>query len=363
MRAARVVVFIGPPLVAMGAIYNSGKASRLGLAVWALFIVALLLADAFVVARCSWGLAAAALVLTIPLVLFLMTYLPSPLPRPAPVAGPLPRASPPEGMAAFQLPTGVNHRTASFGYRGGSFLDWRDFAMTGVLVEHPGGDLLIDTGLGREIDTQFRLMPFSLRAVTRYERYRSSADQLDAAGYDRKRLRGILLTHAHWDHVSGAQDLTGTPMLVTASERRYVDEGGFNTAIARSIRDARWEVYDFEGGPYLGFAKSHDFYGDGSIVAVPAPGHTPGSVIVFVTLPGDRRYALVGDLVWQREGITELEERPWVVRRDAEVDPAGVRENILRVSAVAQAFPSMTIVPAHDFRFVDLPKLEPRRAN
>jgi glyoxylase-like metal-dependent hydrolase (beta-lactamase superfamily II) len=26
-------------------------------------------------------------------------------------------------------------------------------------------------------------------------------------------------------------------------------------------------------------------YGDGSIVVVPAPGHTPGSVITFVTLP------------------------------------------------------------------------------
>jgi transposase len=35
--------------------------------------------------------------------------------------------------------------------------------------------------------------------------------------------------------------------------------------------------------PYLGFPESHGVYGDGSIVVVPAPGHTPGGVITFVT--------------------------------------------------------------------------------
>jgi glyoxylase-like metal-dependent hydrolase (beta-lactamase superfamily II) len=64
-----------------------------------------------------------------------------------------------------------------------------------------------------------------------------------------------------------------------------------------------------KGGPYLGFPTSHDVYGDGSIVAVPAPGHTPGSVIIFVTLYNETRYALVGDLVWQLGGITLREER------------------------------------------------------
>ena len=45
----------------------------------------------------------------------------------------------------------------------------------------------------------------------------------------------------------------------------------------------RYEEYGFKGGPYVGFSVSHDVYGDGSIVVVPASGHTPGSVIIFVT--------------------------------------------------------------------------------
>jgi len=51
---------------------------------------------------------------------------------------------------------------------------------------------------------------------------------------------------------------------------------------------------------YMGLTQSRDLYGDGSIVIVPAPGHTPGSVVVFVTLPGGARYAFVGDLADER---------------------------------------------------------------
>jgi hypothetical protein len=80
------------------------------------------------------------------------------------------------------------------------------------------------------------------------------------------------------------------------------------------------EEYGFEGGPYLRFPASRDVYGDGSIVVVLAFGHTPGSVIIFVTLPNGTHYAFVGDLVWQLEGITQREERPWITRRRADTD-------------------------------------------
>jgi glyoxylase-like metal-dependent hydrolase (beta-lactamase superfamily II) len=93
-------------------------------------------------------------------------------------------------------------------------------------------------------------------------------------------------------------------------------------------------------------------------VVVPAPGHTPGSVIVFLTLPNGKRYALLGDLVWQREGITEREERPWLQRSLADLDPNGVRDGILRMSAVVARIPDLTLVPAHDLRgFAEMPQL------
>lgn len=261
-------------------------------------------------------------------------------------------------MSLAQLPTGVTHRSAAFAYRGGAFSDRRDFAMAGLLIRHPSGDVLVDTGFGREIASQFALMPWPFRLFTSYTRERSASEQLDAAGYDRKNLRAILLTHAHWDHVSGIPDFPGTPVLVTAEERSFVNDGGAVTVVARSLEGVRFEEYAFGGGPYLGFPRSHDLHGDGSIVIVPAAGHTPGSVIVFVTTPEDRRYALVGDLVWQREGISEREERPWLQRSLADLDASAVRENILHMAALAARFPELVIVPAHDARaFAELPRL------
>lgn len=290
--------------------------------------------------------------------LFVASFRAAPLDDPAPFAGPLPSASPPTEMAVFRLPTGVAHRSAGFAYRGGSFSDKRDFAMTAVLVKHPKGDLLIDTGFGRQIDAHFEQLPFFFRAATKFDRALPAADRLDKAGYDTKSLRGIVLTHAHWDHVSGVPDFPNTPVLVTAEERHYIAEGGTIMSVARSVTSARYEEYVFEGGSYLGFPKSHDVYGDGAVVIVPVPGHTPGSVIVFLTLPGGKRYAMLGDLAWQREGITEREERPWLLRRIADWDESRVREGLLKMAAVAKRFPEMTLVPAHDARgFADMPTL------
>src|SRR5262249_15813074 len=212
--------------------------------------------------------------------------------------------------------------------------------------KHPKGDLLIDTGFGRDFPQQFQTLPLMLRAVTFYSLWHPAADMLKAAGYDLNSLRAIVLTHSHWDHESGLPDFPGTPVWVTPQEHEFIRNGGNWQFVFPSIR---YEEYAFEVGPYLGFPSSHDVYGDGSIVVVPAPGHTPVGVIIFVTLHDGTRYAFVGDLVWQLEGITLREERPWITRK-SDFEPDGTRSNLLRMIAIKERLPELIIVPAHDMR-------------
>lgn len=87
------------------------------------------------------------------------------------------------------------------------------------------------------------------------------------------------------------------------------------------------------------FLKSHDIYGNRSIVAVPSFGHTPGSVIIFVALRNGTRYAFVGDLVWQLEGIMQREERSWAIRRSADLEVKGTHENLLHMIAIQESMP------------------------
>ena len=110
----------------------------------------------------------------------------SQLPKPEPYMGLLPSARPPKEMAVFALVTGVTHRFAAYAYRGGSFFERRDFSMAATLVKHPQGDLLVDTGFGRNINEQFHSMPPMFRAMMFYTKLRSRL------GGDKPRPYGII---------------------------------------------------------------------------------------------------------------------------------------------------------------------------
>ncbi|MCA9622427.1 MAG: MBL fold metallo-hydrolase, partial [Myxococcales bacterium] len=125
----------------------------------------------------------------------------------------LPDASPPAGMELFAVPTGHTESRAMFAYRGGSFGDERQFAMTAYLVKHPRGNVLIDAGLGSEVAAHFAALPALMRAVTTFEAGTPAARQLAAAGIPPSELGGVLLTHAHWDHISGMVDMPAVPAL------------------------------------------------------------------------------------------------------------------------------------------------------
>lgn len=293
---------------------------------------------------------------------FIWSFTPSKLFLPQAPAFSVPQANPPAGLSIAALPAGEVKDRAIFAYRGGRWSDERAFAMGGILVRHPRGMLLFDTGFGSRIETHVATLDFVTKQTAHYRKGVPVVQQLKAAGIDPMQLQGVVPTHAHWDHVSGLDDMREVPVWVTRRELDYIREGGRATALVRSFGSLHFVPYDFPDGGYLGFPESRDVYGDGSVVIVPAPGHTPGSIITFITLANGTRYALVGDLVWQKEGIELPAERPWPIRLIVDSSSAQVRENIVHMRQLLARFPSLVIVPAHDARvWSTLPKLQPER--
>ena len=274
------------------------------------------------------------------------------LSMPAAWQRPLPEATPPSDVAVHQLPTGSYETRASFAFKGGSLRDKRSFAATAILVTHPGGDFLVDAGFGAGIAAHVHAQPWFARSP--YQASGTASEQLDAGGYDRRRLRGVLITHSHWDHVSGLDQLQ-VPIWTNAGELRYAAEARDGKVFRTVSEDHEIHEYEFGSAPYLGFRSSYDVHGDGSVVVALAGGHTTGSVIVFVTLATGKRYAFIGDVAWQLEGVRRPAERPLLMRKLADTDAGQVREGLLRIAALAGR---MQVVPAHDVSAYDgIPRL------
>lgn len=257
------------------------------------------------------------------------------------------------GVRVSAIYAGRMETVAAFAYRGGGFGDTRIFGMGSILVHHPQGNLLFDTGFGKDVDEHVKTMSWLMRATTRYTKERTVAEQLAEAQIPLTDIQRIVLTHAHWDHVSGIPDLDGVQIMTSQEEAAFIESDDPMAALIHGFEGLAVAPMNYREGPYLGFERSFDVYGDGSIVMVPAPGHTPGSTITFIHTEDGQHYALVGDLVWQKEAIDLPAERPWVSRMLVDHDPDAVRGQIVHLHRLQKMWPELVIVPAHDRRVWD----------
>lgn len=236
--------------------------------------------------------------------------------------------------------------------KSGSWTTVRKLVHTAVLVQHPQGDFLFDSGIGKEFKAQMEVFSFFEKQLFKIENVYPARQQLNDHNYDMSRLMQIIPSHMHWDHASGLEDFSGIPVWI---QQASLDEAlqGQPPGFVLSQYDSPelvWKEFTLASQSYEGFEKSLDIFGDQSAVLVDLSGHTRGQVGLFLNLPDGKRYFFIGDTTWSKIGVTRNKPRPafvhWLVAVDSDYEKNNqVIETIHQLSV---RLPEVVIVPAHD---------------
>ncbi len=259
------------------------------------------------------------------------------LPAPPPtkfVSAPAPTVP----LSLCWLETGGTSVWGAMGAGGAVEASTWEVTTSALLVRHPKGDLLIDSGVSTDALTEareltgWRSFVFS-QTAGRNEQRGNLGKQL--ASLDAMRPLGIIISHAHPDHLGGISQLPGVPVWLAADELAFVDadqKSGRDVVMPAQARalEGRTVPLTFESGPYLNYPTSHDVFGDGSVVIVPTPGHTPGSVATFVNLPG-LRLVHAGDLINLSESIARQVPKSKLMRALTDEDTAATDLEVARL--------------------------------
>lgn len=188
-------------------------------------------------------------------------------------------------MTIHHLNCGTMHPVGSFG---GRLLPPAMVAHC-LLVERPGGLLLVDTGFGTaDVADPKRLgQPFRALVRPQLALAETALAQVQRLGYAAADVTDIALTHLDLDHVGGMSDFPGARVHVFADELSaartptLVERGRYLPA--HWAHDPTWVEHDVPGDAWFGFSAVTALADD--VLLIPLQGHTRGHCGVAVRRP------------------------------------------------------------------------------
>jgi len=164
-----------------------------------------------------------------------------------------------------------------------------DMSVTAYLIVHPRGTLLWDSGTIPD-----ELVKPGGTTVERATVHKTLSGQLAEIGYKPGDINYLALSHYHYDHSANANQYSGSTWLVQAPERAamFPDTPPANpidpnvAAKFSALKNAKTTILNGD----------HDVFGDGSVVIISTPGHTPGHQSLYVRLAKSGPLVLSGDL-------------------------------------------------------------------
>ena len=201
-------------------------------------------------------------------------------------------------------------------------------------IEHDRGWLLIDCGCHPDLAVAPQRRLGVAQAEMSDVRVTAADDvvsRLATIGVDSAAVADVIATHLHYDHCGGLELLPQATIHVQQAELAFATDPPVYQAAAYTPADweavERWAVHDGEC----------DLFGDGSIVLIPTPGHTPGHQSVVVRLP-EATVICVIDAAYHPEKMAERKLPGYLWSPDATIASWGLLEQLQARTGAALTF-------------------------
>lgn len=262
-----------------------------------------------------------------------------------------------EGVSITPLTTGYFHSNYRFLVAGGVSEDVK-LPIPFYVIRHPKGVVLFDSGLGLEYRRQVAgwwVSRFIERIfASEFSEDQAAVQQLRSAGIQPDDVAFIVISHLHYDHAGGLRDFPKAKIVVSRKEWENANVGRWK-ARARGVMieqlagiSERLQLVDYPSDSTMGpFPGSFDLFGDGALVLLSTPGHTPGHQSLLVTTESGKKVLLTGDAVWVRENYEGPAPKSFFVRH-LEEEEGLAWASTLAIHQFAEANPEVFVIPGHD---------------
>jgi glyoxylase-like metal-dependent hydrolase (beta-lactamase superfamily II) len=243
------------------------------------------------------------------------------------VAAMIPGAKP---LRVNVLKFAESRRTKNFSIKGAP-KDPSIQARTAFQLVYPDGTIMIDSGMdlqvhkffGRGVEEPY--FPDAAKDVERAERA----------------AKAIVLTHEHGDHVAGVirtpffAELAPKTVLTKTQVHTLLTEPQMTEIKLTPEQAARFIVVDYE--KYYPFAPG--------MALIKAPGHTPGSQMIYVALQSGKEFIFAGDVAWHMDGVRTIagKDAPWITE-----DEPSIKGELTWLNGLTKTEKNVTVVLSHD---------------
>ncbi len=168
----------------------------------------------------------------------------------------------------------------------------KKFVGSCYLIRHGDAYLLWDTGLSKTALNKPLIQEADSESLTA-----TIVDQLARIGVEPAQVSLVGISHYHFDHIGQAADFPQAKLLIGQGDFEVLSRPGHE---ARAKQLSPWLQ---KGAKVEKITGDYDVFGDGSVVMLDLPGHTPGHHGLLVQLPKRGSVLLSGDVAHFRENL------------------------------------------------------------